>query len=78
MFFKGLKEAGGDETKIQTICGALQIFFFIEVGPQGQRQLAAKYTQRRRRPRFNGGWESKPEVVSNVCTDFATSFFERF
>ena len=32
MFFKGLKEAGGDETKIQTICGALQISFFHRSG----------------------------------------------
>ena len=54
MFFKDFKEVRGDETKIKTVFGNLQISFFAEVGPQGQRQLAVKNTQRRR-TRMKGG-----------------------
>ena len=39
------REAKGDESKINTKNGALQISFFAGVGPQGQRELAAKYTR---------------------------------
>ena len=33
MFFKGVKEARGDEAKIRAFYGNLQTSFFAEVGP---------------------------------------------
>ena len=44
--WEGLKEARGDETKLRAVYGKHQISFFAEVGPQGQRQLAAKCTRK--------------------------------
>ena len=70
-----LQRPQGDETKIKTIYGALQISFFAEVGRQGQRQLAAKYTQKGD-GRPNGAWQIHPEVVSQVCTDPNDLLFE--
>ena len=75
MFFKGLKEGRRDETKIKTIFGNLQISFFAEVIPQGQRHLAAKYT-RDGEGHANEGWQIKSEVMSKDCTDFADLLFE--
>ena len=34
MFFKASKDAQGDESKMKSIYGSLQISFFAEVGPQ--------------------------------------------
>ena len=62
-------EAKGDGSKIKTNCGALQISFFAEVGPQGQRQLAAKYT-REGGGHANEGRQIHPEVVSQVFYTF--------
>ena len=68
VFFKGLKAAQGDETKIKTVHENLQMSFFAEVGPQGQRQLPAKYT-REHKGHAHEGWQINLEVVSNVCTN---------
>ena len=62
-------EAKGDESKIKTIYGALQISFFAEVGPQGQRRLAAKYT-REGGGHANEGRQIHPDVVSQAYTHF--------
>ena len=45
LFFKALKEAGGNEAKVRAFYGNLQISFLVEVGPQGQRELAANHTR---------------------------------
>ena len=51
--------------KIKDFCGNLQVSFLAEVGPQGQRQLAAKYT-RGGEGHPNEGWEINKDVVSKV------------
>ena len=70
------KEAQGDESKIKTICGAIQISFFAEVGARGQRQLAAKYT-REGGGHANEGRQIHPEVVSQVFYTFLMTYFLR-
>ena len=56
--------------------GNLQISFFRKVGPQGQRQLAAKYT-RAGEGHATEGWHIKPEVVSKVRTEFDDILLKR-
>ena len=75
MLFKGLKEAQGDDSEIKTIYGNLHISFFAEVRPQGQRQLAAKYTCEGE-GHADEGWQINKGVVSRVCTDFHHTLFE--
>ena len=70
MFCKGLKEAGGDETKVKAFCGSLLVSFLAEVGPQRQRQLVATYT------REGEGHANEGYAVSKVCTDFDDILFE--
>ena len=53
----------------------LQISFFAEVGTQGQRQLAVKYT-REGEGHANEVWQINPEVVTKVCTNFNAPLFE--
>ena len=56
--------------------GNLQVSFFAEVVPQGQRQLAAKYTRQGEGP-TDKGWRIIPfHVVSKVCTDLDNTLFE--
>ena len=69
MFFKAFKDALGDESKIKTFYGTLQIPFFAQVGPQRQRHLAAKCT-RVGKGHANEGWQINPEMVTQVCTNF--------
>ena len=69
VFFKGLLEARRNDKTIKTVYGSLQISSFAEVGPQGQRHLAAKYT-REGEGHANEGWQIHQEVVSQVCADF--------
>ena len=78
MFFRAFKEAQGDESKIKTFnfYGALQSSFFAEVGPQGQRQLAAKYT-REGEGQENEGWQIHPEVVWHKLVHFLMTYFLR-
>ena len=66
MFFISLKEGSGDETQIRTIFGNLQVSFFAEVVPQGQRQLAAKYTRQGEGP-ADKGWRI---ILSTWCRKF--------
>ena len=65
-FFNAFKEAQGDESKIKTIYGALQISFFAEVGPQGQRQQPNTYARAKvtRMKVDKSIWK----WVSQVCT----------
>ena len=49
--------------------GNHQMSFLGEVGPQGQRQLAAKYTREGEGHADEAGQINK-EVVWKVCTDF--------
>ena len=55
--------------------GNLLISFLADVGPQGQRQLAAKYT-REGEGHAKEGWHITSEVVSKVCTDLDDILFE--
>ena len=75
MFCKGLKEAGGDETKVKAFYGSLQVSFPAEVGPQEQRQLAATYT-REGEGHANEGWQIDKDMVSKICADFDDILFE--
>ena len=75
MFCKGLKGAEGDETKVKAFCGSLQVSFLAEVGPQGQKQLAATDT-REKEGHANEGWQIDEDVVSKICTDFDDTLFE--
>ena len=52
------------------------ISFFAEVGSQGQRQLAAKFT-REGEGYVEEGRQIKSEVASKVCTDLTTYFLKR-
>ena len=62
MFFKGLKEAGEDESKVRSFYGKLQISFFVG-------GLAAKCT-RDSEGHADEGWFFDKDVVSNIFTDF--------
>ena len=63
MFFNGLKEVDGDESKVRSFYGKLQTSFFVEG------DLAAKYTREGEGP-ADEGWFIDKDVVSNICTDF--------
>ena len=56
LFYKGLKEVGGEESKIHVVHGKIQISFFLGGA------MAAKYT-----PEGEGlageGWNFKPDVT---------------
>ena len=60
---------GGNEAKVTVVFGHLQRSFFAEVGPQGQRQYAAKYTWEGE-GHATEGWQIEKDVVSKICTDF--------
>ena len=51
-----------DESNMKSIYGLLQLSFFAEVCPHGQKQSAVKYT-RELEGYANEGWQIKPEVV---------------
>ena len=69
LFYKGLKEVGGDESKIHVVCSKIQISFFVGGA------MAAKCT-----PEGEGlageGWHIKPEVIATICTEFSEALFE--
>ena len=69
LFYRGLKEVKGDESKIHVVYGKLQISFFVGSA------MAAKYT-----PEGEGlageGWAIKPEVISAICTELSEALFE--
>ena len=59
-----------DETKLQ----AFHSSFLADVGPQGQRRVAAKY-RREGEGHSNECWQINKDVVSEVCTDFDDILF---
>ena len=69
LFYKGLKEVGGDESKTHVVYGKIQISFFVGGA------MAAKYT-----PEGEGlageGWNIKPDVIAGICTEFSEALFE--
>ena len=69
MFFKGLKEVGGDESKVRAFDGKLQISFFVG------KEFAAKFT-RKGEGHANKGWVIDKHVVSKTCTEFNDVLFE--
>ena len=56
---------GRDDTNVKSFWGTIQVSFRAEVGPQGQRHLAAKYTRE-----GEGHARMKKINVSKVCADF--------
>ena len=69
LFYKGLKEVGGNETKINVVYGKIQICFF-----EGN-AMAAKYS-----PEGEGlageGWSLKFDVDQSICTEFSEALCE--
>ena len=69
LFYKGLKEVTGDESKIHVVYGKIQISFFVE------NAMAAKYT-----PEGEGlagvGWTIMPDVIARIRTEFSEALFE--
>ena len=70
LFFKGLKEMKGEESKVKTIYGKTSNFFFY-VG----KEVAATYT-REGEGHAEEGWIITLQVVSAICTDFGDALFE--
>ena len=68
LFFKGLKEVGGNKSKIHVVCGKIQITLFVAGA------MAAKYT-----PEGEGlageGWTIKPEVLAGICAELSEALF---
>ena len=60
MFYKGLKEMGGDESKVRAILGKLQV---------AEGELADKCT-REGKSHADEGWFIDKHVVSKICTGF--------
>ena len=69
LFYKGLKEVKGSESKIHVVYGKIQISFIVGSA------MAAKYT-----PEGEGlageGWAIKPDIISCICTEFSEALFE--
>ena len=53
------------------------MFFFAEVGPEGGRELAAKYVVEDA-GQVEVGWELVPEVLLKVCDSFELVLIDTF
>ena len=69
LFYKGLKAVGGYRSMINVVYGKIQMSFFVDGA------MAAKFT-----PEGEGlageGWNIKPVVISEICTEFSEALFE--
>ena len=64
LFFKGLKEMGGDDSKVRAFCVKLHTSFSVggDVPHEGEGHAEE-------------GWVIDMHVVSTICTDFKDAFF---
>ena len=69
LFDKGLKEVGGNKSKINVVYGKIQMSFFVGS------VMVAKYT-----PEGEGlageGWNIKPEVIAAIRKELCEALFE--
>ena len=69
LFYKGLKEVVGDESKIYVVYSKIEISFFVggvmaaKCIPEG-RGLAGE------------GWNIKPDVIAAICAEKSEALFE--
>ena len=68
LFFKGLKEMKGDESKVRTFMETLNFLL------RGERNRSQIY--REGQGRAEEGWIVNLPVVSAICTDFSDALFE--